>query len=163
MTETCSKADLDGLESRLEVMQSLIISANRNLVIPRAHEENSQKTGSVLLSFPMDMQIPGGRHDNDLAETSRIQIFPIHGEIDSGNSEYLPSTNFLQPHFLADPLQRYIDSTFRLLRHDIFGSAKNVLRDLLQQNDLTLSAYLRHFAGKALGFFKPHDYQIIPW
>lgn len=148
MTEKCSKADLDGLENRIEVMQSLISSANRNLVTPRAHERNAQTTRSVLSSFPMDMQIPGGRHDNDLAEISQIQILPTHGEIMSGDSEYLPSTNFLQPHFLADPLQRYIDSTFRLLRHDVFGSAKDVLRDLLQQDDLTRSPYL---SGKDSG------------
>ncbi|KAL2824414.1 hypothetical protein BDW59DRAFT_180278 [Aspergillus cavernicola] len=142
MTETCSKADLDGLESKIEAMQSLINSASRSLVTPRAREETRQTTGSVLSSFPMDMQIPGGRHDNDLAEISQVQILPTHGEIVSGNSEYLPSTNFLQPHFLADPLQRYIDTTFRLLRHDIFGSVKDVLRDLLQQNDLTRIPYL---------------------
>ncbi|KAL4865893.1 hypothetical protein BDV12DRAFT_210786 [Aspergillus spectabilis] len=142
MTETCSKADLDGLESKIEAMQSLIASANRSLVTPRAREETPQTTGSVLSSFPMDMQIPGGRHDNDLAEISQVQILPTHGEILSGNSEYLPSTNFLQPHFLADPLQRYIDSTFRLLRHDIFGSVKDVLRNLLQQNGLTRIPYL---------------------
>jgi hypothetical protein len=144
----CSNADLDGLESRIEVMQSLIASANRKLVTPRANEGNAQRTGPVLSSFPMDMQIPGGRHDNDLAEISRIQILPTHGEIVSGDTEYLPSTNFLRPHFLADPLQRYIDSAFRLLRHDIFGSTKNVLRDLLQQNDLTRSPYL---SGKDSG------------
>ncbi|PLB49662.1 hypothetical protein P170DRAFT_384852 [Aspergillus steynii IBT 23096] len=142
ITETCSNADIDGLESRIEVMQSLIASANSRLYTPRAHEENAQKSGSALSSFPLDMQTPGGRHDNDLADISQVQILPTHGEIISGNSEYLPSTNFLQPHFLPDPLQRHIDSTFRLLRHDIFGSAKDVLRDLLQQNDLTQFSYL---------------------
>jgi hypothetical protein len=148
ITETCSKADIDGLESRIEVMQSLIASANRSLFTPRVHEGNPQKSGSALSSFPLDMQTPGGRHDNDLAEISQVQILPTHGEIVSGNSEYLPSTNFLQPHFLPDPLQRYIDSTFRLLRHDIFGSAKDVLRDLLQQNDLTRFSY---FSSKDSG------------
>ncbi|KAJ6003535.1 hypothetical protein N7522_006227 [Penicillium canescens] len=148
ITETCSKADIDGLESRIEVMQSLIASANRSLFTPRVHEGNSQESGSALSSFPLDMQTPGGRHDNDLAEISEVQILPTHGEIVSGNSEYLPSTNFLQPHFLPDPLQRYIDSTFRLLRHDIFGSAKDVLRDLLQQNDLSRFSY---FSSKDSG------------
>ncbi|KAJ6003313.1 hypothetical protein N7451_005860 [Penicillium sp. IBT 35674x] len=148
ITETCSKADIDGLESRIEVMQSLIASATRSLFTPRVHEENPQGSGSALSSFPLDMQTPGGRHDNDLAEISQVQILPTHGEIVSGNSEYLPSTNFLQPHFLPDPLQRYIDSTFRLLRHDIFGSAKDVLRDLLQQNDLTRFSY---FSSKDSG------------
>ncbi|PYI22896.1 hypothetical protein BO99DRAFT_377209 [Aspergillus violaceofuscus CBS 115571] len=148
VTETCSNADTDGLESRIEVMQSLIASANSRLYTPRAHEGNAQKSGSALSSFPLDMQIPGGRHDNDLADISQVKILPTHGEIVSGNSEYLPSTNFLQPHFLPDPLQRHIDSTFRLLRHDIFGSAKDVLRDLLQQNDLTQFSY---FSSKDSG------------
>ncbi|KAJ5631321.1 uncharacterized protein N7484_011421 [Penicillium longicatenatum] len=148
LTETYTRADLEGLESRIEVMQDLITSANRNLVTPKVPEINLQKTGSALLSFPMDMQIPGGRHDNDLADISQVQILPTDREIISDDSEYLPSTNFLQPHFLADPLQRYIDSTFRLLRHDVFGSAKDVLRDLLQQKDLTR---VPHLPGKDTG------------
>ncbi|KAJ5520819.1 hypothetical protein N7463_001272 [Penicillium fimorum] len=41
MTEECLKADLDGLESRIEVMQRLIASANRNLVTTRVHEGDS--------------------------------------------------------------------------------------------------------------------------
>lgn len=146
--ETCSTADIDGLESRIEVMQSLITSTNRSPFTTRVHEENPQQTGSVLSTFPLDMQTPGGRDDNDLAEISQVQILPTRGEIVSGNSEYLPSTNFLQPHFLLDPLQRYIDSTFRLLRHDIFGSAKDILRDLLHQNDLTRVSY---FSSKDSG------------
>ncbi|KAJ5559577.1 hypothetical protein N7513_001976 [Penicillium frequentans] len=142
ITEECSKADLDGLQSRIEVMQSLVTSASRNLVTPRVHEGDPQRTRPVLSSFLMDVQTPGGRHDNDLADISEILILPTLGEIVNINPEYLPSTNFLQPHFLADPLQRYIDSTFRLLRHDIFGSAKDVLRGLQQQTDLTRSPYL---------------------
>ncbi|KAJ6113799.1 hypothetical protein N7523_007116 [Penicillium sp. IBT 18751x] len=142
MTETCSKADLDGFESKIEVMQSLITSANRSLVSLRTPEADPQKAGPVQSTFPMDIQIPGGRHDNDLAEISQVQILPTYGEVMSENSEYLPSTNFLQPHFVADPLQRYIDSMFRLLRHDIFGSAKDVLRDLLQQDDLARNPYV---------------------
>lgn len=148
LTETCSKADIDGFESRIEVMQNLITNANRSLAPPRMPEADSRRAGPVQSSFPMDIQIPGGRHDNDLAEISQVQILPTHGEIVSGNSEYLPSTNFLQPHFLADPLQRYIDSMFRLLRHDIFGSAKDVLRDLLQQDDLAQNPYV---SGKDSG------------
>ncbi|KAJ5578691.1 uncharacterized protein N7459_007655 [Penicillium hispanicum] len=136
LTETCSKADIDGIESRIEVMHSLITSADRSLVAPRVHEEAPQSV-FVLSSFPLDMQTPGGRHDNDLADISEVKILPTHGEIASDSSEYLPATNFLQPHILPDPLQRYIDSTFRLLRHDVFGSAKDFLRVLLQQDDLT--------------------------
>jgi hypothetical protein len=148
MTETCSNADLDGLEGRLEVMRSLITSASRTLVKTRGPEEASHMAELALSSFPMDMQIPGGRHDNDFAEISRVLILPTHQEIVSSDSEYLPSTNFLQPHILADPLQRYIDSTFRLLRHDTLGSVKDILRDLLKQNDL---AQIPHLSIKDSG------------
>ncbi|KAI2785918.1 hypothetical protein POX_h09681 [Penicillium oxalicum] len=137
ITETSSQADMDGLESKLRVMRSLITSANGNLSTPAAPNETTQHNEAVLSTFPLDLQTPGGRHDNDFAEISRIGIFPTCGEIISGHSEYLPSTNFLQPHILPDPLQRYIDSTFRLLRHDVFGSSKDILRDLLLQDDLT--------------------------
>lgn len=148
-TGTCSKADIYGLESKIELMKSLVASANSSLSTPRAREENPHQTGSVLSTFPLDMQTPGGRHDNDLAEISQVQILPTYGEIMSSNAEYLPSTNFLQPHFLSDPFQRYIDSTFRLLRHDIFGSAKEILRDLLQQNDLTRVSHLLNKDSRA--------------
>ncbi|KAJ5938042.1 hypothetical protein N7454_004384 [Penicillium verhagenii] len=145
LTEKCLPADLDGLNSRIEVMKSLIASANRNLVTSEVTNKPAKKAESVLSSFPMDMQIPGGRHDNDFADISQIWIFPTHGEIVSDNAEYLPPTNFLQPHFIADPLQRYIDSTFRLLRHDIFGSAKDILRDMMQHDGLSR---IQYFSGK---------------
>lgn len=142
MTKACHKADLDAFDSRIATMRRLVTSANRSLVMDGACEENFHRTGPVQSSFPMEMGIPGGRHDNDLAEISQIQILPTYREIISENSEYLPSTNFVQPHFLEDPVLRYIDSTFRLLRHDIFGSVKDVLRDLLEQDDPTCTPYL---------------------
>lgn len=49
----------------------------------------------------------------------------------SKDPEYLPSTDFTQPHVLEDSVQRHIDSAFRLLRHDVFGSLKGVLHALL--------------------------------
>ncbi|KAJ5271485.1 hypothetical protein N7524_004754 [Penicillium chrysogenum] len=135
MTKICSKADVEALDNRIEIMRNVVASALRGLVPPTVPEESVPRTSTRLAqsTFPMDMEIPGGRHDNDLAEISEIQILPTQGEIVSDYSEYLPSTNFAQPHFIADPTLRYIDSTFRLLRHDIFGSVKDVLRDLLRQ------------------------------
>jgi hypothetical protein len=131
----CSTADLDALSSKLEVMRNLVTDANNSLA-PANLEEDPHETRVAQLSFPLEMELPGGRHDNDLADISQIKLLPTYGEIVSDNSEYLPSTNLSQPQFLQDPLLRYIDSTFRLLRHDIFGSVKDVLRDLLQQGDL---------------------------
>jgi hypothetical protein len=161
MTETCSNADLDGLEGRLDVIRSLITSASRALVKTRGPEEASRTAELALSSFPMDMQIPGGRHDNDFAEISRVLILPTHQEIVSSDSEYLPSTNFLQPHILADPLQRYIDSTFRLLRHDTLGSVKDILRDLLKQNDLTQIPHLSIKDSGAHIYLGAHVQQVF--
>ncbi|KAL4804110.1 hypothetical protein BDV18DRAFT_166268 [Aspergillus unguis] len=137
MRQTCSNADIDGLQGRLEVMRSLMPRASGTPVITRCREGSHPAESS----FPMDIQVPGGRHDNDFAEISRVLILPTHQEIVSSDSEYLPSTNFLQPHILADPLQRYIDWTFRLLRHDTFGSVKEILQDLLKQDDLAQTSY----------------------
>ncbi|KAJ5926865.1 hypothetical protein N7516_008638 [Penicillium verrucosum] len=136
IAKVCPNADVEALDNRTEIMRNVVASAHRSLVQPRVPEENGQdaETGLAQSKFPMDIEIPGGRHDNDLAEISQIQILPTQGEIVSDSSEYLPSTNFSQPHFIADPMLRYIDSTFRLLRHDILGSVKDVLRDLLQQD-----------------------------
>ncbi|CAI7603373.1 unnamed protein product [Penicillium glandicola] len=139
MMEVCSKTNLEALDNRIEIMRNLVAGAHRSLVPPGVPEENGHRTeiGLAQSTFPMDIEIPGGRHDNDLAEISQIRILPTQGEIVSDNSEYLPSTNFSQPHFVADPMLRYIDSTFRLLRHDVFSSVKDVLRDLLQQDRAT--------------------------
>ena len=63
----CSSAELNRLEGRLEVMRSLVASASRTLVKIRGPEEASHTAESALSSFPIDMQIPGGRHDTTTA------------------------------------------------------------------------------------------------
>ncbi|RYP53611.1 hypothetical protein DL768_001475 [Monosporascus sp. mg162] len=75
------------------------------------------------------------RHDNDNIDISQIRIFPTAEEIASQYPEFLPSIDFSRPHFLADPLQRYIDSNYRLLRHDIFGPVKQLLRRTISSLD----------------------------
>ncbi|KAH6960364.1 hypothetical protein DER45DRAFT_602303, partial [Fusarium avenaceum] len=59
---------------------------------------------------------PGGRHDNDFADISEIFIFPTVDEIKRQHA-------------------RYIDSMFRLLRHDTIGPVIGVLRELLGSDD----------------------------
>ncbi|KAK0624972.1 hypothetical protein B0T17DRAFT_639113 [Bombardia bombarda] len=98
----------------------------------------SMHTGSysrhARSTFPMDVTAPGGNHDNDFPSISRIQILPTLDEIASEYPEYLPSTDFLQPHHHSDPAQRHLDTAFRLLRYDIFGPLKEVLGSMLSQN-----------------------------
>lgn len=56
----------------------------------------------------------------------------------SDEPECLPSTNFLQPHFIAGTAHRLIDCAFRLLRHDIFGTPKAVPKDVMSNKNLSV-------------------------
>ncbi|TVY81390.1 NFX1-type zinc finger-containing protein [Lachnellula suecica] len=86
---------------------------------------NGVSTSAVVSSYPRAIELPGGRHDNDKLDIAEIQILPTADEIKSDIKEYLPSTNRDQPHPLSDPVQRHIDTHFRLYRHDIFGALKD--------------------------------------
>ena len=69
-----------------------------------------------------------------------IKILPTEAEIRSDHPEFLPSTDFDQPHFLADQAQRQLDTHFRVIRHDVFGELKDALGGLLLavENDPSL-------------------------
>ncbi|KAF4468731.1 NFX1-type zinc finger-containing 1 [Fusarium albosuccineum] len=136
ISKSSSNADLDALQSRLTIIKRVIAGAKATLAPVRLFpDDGSRDTKSVASSFPKKAQTPGGRHDNDFADISEISILPTYEEVTSDSVEYLPSTNFLYPHVLEDPMQRYIDSTFRLVRHDIIGPVSDVLRDLLSSKD----------------------------
>lgn len=83
-------------------------------------------------SYPRDLVVPSDRHDNDKLDITNVVIFPTRDEIMSEAQEFLPFTDPDQPHFLADPAQRHIDTYFRLYRHDIFGELKGTLAGLMQ-------------------------------
>ena len=83
-------------------------------------------------SYPRDVVIPGDHHDNDKADITKISIFPTRAEILSEAQEFLPSTDPDQPHFLSSKLERHIDTHFRLLRHDVFGSLKDTLGSFMK-------------------------------
>ncbi|KAA8635550.1 hypothetical protein SMACR_09204 [Sordaria macrospora] len=79
------------------------------------------------LVIPSAKAKPGGRHDNDFLAISDIQILPTYGEIMSQRLEYLPTTDFTQESFHKDIRKRYIDTLFRLYRHNIFATVKDFL------------------------------------
>lgn len=83
------------------------------------------------LVMPSATTKPGGRHDNDFPAISGIQILPTHGEIMSQRPEYLPTTDFTQESFHKDSRKRYIDTLFRLYRHNLFSTVKDFLREHL--------------------------------
>ncbi|KAF5557229.1 NFX1-type zinc finger-containing protein [Fusarium mexicanum] len=127
----------DGLQGRLDIIKRIVDGSTARVVASKtlADGKRSDKN-SVASSFPQEVAIPGGRHDNDFAEISDVSILPTQGEIVSEHEEYLPSTNFLHPHVLTDPMQRYIDSTFRLVRHDTLGPVNDALRDVFSSDNL---------------------------
>ncbi|CAJ2505937.1 Uu.00g000670.m01.CDS01 [Anthostomella pinea] len=130
---SCPGAESHSIKAQIDVVRRKIAMATSRLV-------REESAGDVALpyrvrsAFPKEMTMPGGRHDNDVADIAQIQILPTYLEIMSYEEEYLPSTDLLQPHFLQDPVQRHIDASFRLLRHDIFGSVKDVLSELLSHD-----------------------------
>ncbi|KAJ4137229.1 hypothetical protein NW768_002811 [Fusarium equiseti] len=139
--EDASSKELHDLSTRFKLVKRGVDAARDRLSTVEDSSGNSKDFKSIASTFPKDMEFPGGRHDNDFADINKIAILPTHDEITSKHQEYLPSTNFTEPHVLDDPLQRHVDSMFRLVRHDILGPVKDILRDLLQSEDL-LSGHL---------------------
>jgi hypothetical protein len=75
--------------------------------------------------------VPGGHHDNDNIDITKIKILPTEDEIRSDHPEFLPTTDINQPSFLSNPVERHLDTLFRLLHHDIFGEFKEALAGLM--------------------------------
>jgi hypothetical protein len=110
-----------------------MIARAKGLVREEDESEDDKPTAlhGVVTSYPRDLVIPDNRHDNDKKDITEIVIFPTRDEIMSDAKEFLPSTDPDQPHFIANKVERHIDTQFRLLRHDIFGEQKRALAGLM--------------------------------
>ncbi|KAL2130209.1 hypothetical protein VTI74DRAFT_6765 [Chaetomium olivicolor] len=153
---TTAAADFDDVGIHIEMMKRMVDRA-RGRLPSKEPEEPTVAAGRVRprSTFPMEVVVPGGKHDNDFADIIKIQISPTLGEITSDVSDYLPLTDFTQPHFLEDPVQRHLDSAFRLLRHDIFGPLKEAISSVLAQPDVANAASSNPFLS---GNIKAHSY-----
>ncbi|PSR85568.1 hypothetical protein BD289DRAFT_467327 [Coniella lustricola] len=125
-------------KGRVDQLRKIVELSTGRLVVPDT--ENCQEKSGIFilpqrlahsLAFPVEMPIPGTRHDNDHLSIADISIVPTANEILCDQPDYLPSTDCRQPHFLQNPAQRHIDTHFRLLRHDIFDSLKTTVHPLL--------------------------------
>jgi hypothetical protein len=125
-----SSESLTRTVNRLNDIRALVSRA-QDLLASDAQE--GEADGDDATSFyPRDLIVPSGRYDNDKKDIADLVIFPTRDEIMSDVKEFLPYTDPNQPHFLEDPVQRHIDTYFRLLRHDIFGELKNALAGVMQ-------------------------------
>jgi hypothetical protein len=147
--------DRDAVLIQIDMMKRMVDGARGRLSGNTQVETIRSVASTIQSTFPMQVIIPGGKHDNDFADISKIQIFPTLGEIMSDAPEYLPVTDFTQSHFIADPVQRHLDSAFRLLRHDIFGPLKEVLSAILAQPDVNDAATSNRFIS---GNINAHRY-----
>ena len=111
---------------RVSDIRAMIARANGLL-----SEDGEIRDAVSTSSYPRDLLAPSNRHDNDKLNIAEMTIFPTREEILSDVEEFLPFTDYDQPHFLADPRQRHIDTYFRLLRHDVFGGLKEALAGLM--------------------------------
>jgi hypothetical protein len=128
-------SDFDTSTVQIDMMRRMLDGARGRLATndPAGVASTTRNVNTIRSTFPTAVTVPGGNHDNDSADITKIQIFPTLDEIMSDAAEYLPSTDFTRPHFLADPVQRHLDASFRLLRHDIFGPFKEAIGALLAQ------------------------------
>lgn len=148
--------DLDAVDIKIDMARRMIDGARRGLVnYEPAGGPAARVTGTIQSTFPTEVVVPGGNHDNDFPDITKIQIFPTLDEVTCNMAEYLPSTDFTRPCFLSEAVQRHLDSAFRLLRHDTFGPLKQVIGTLLAQPDVANAAASNRFIN---GNIRAHTY-----
>jgi hypothetical protein len=125
-----SSETLTRVSNRLGDVRALVARA-QDLLASDNHDDASADGDDATSFYPRDLVVPSGRYDNDKRDIADLVIFPTRDEIMSDVKEFLPYTDPNQPHFLEDPVQRHIDTYFRLLRHDIFGELKSALAGVM--------------------------------
>ena len=111
----------------IEELRRTIARANGLLQHEEEPPMGGVSTSVVVSTYPRDIVPPRDRHDNDKLDITKIHILPTEEEIRSDHAPFLPSTDLDQPHFLADPIERHLDTHFRLYRHDCFGEVSEAL------------------------------------
>jgi len=156
--EASTTPNLDAVRLQISMMRRMADSAHGRVSTTQLTQNITPTVAGARLvqsTFPVEVTIPGGQHDNDFADATKIQVFPTFDEITSDNAEYLPTTDFTRAHFLSDPVQRHLDTSFRLLRHDIFGPLKEVIGTLLAQPALATGSLSKKLIG---GDIRAHTY-----
>ncbi|KAF2856036.1 hypothetical protein T440DRAFT_96542 [Plenodomus tracheiphilus IPT5] len=116
---------------RIADIQALVTGAQELLAVHSVDSDSDASDDGIVSFYPRDLVIPSGRHDNDKKNIADITVFPTRDEIMSDAKDFLPFTDPDQTHFLEDPVQRHIDTYFRLARHDVFGDQKALLAGVM--------------------------------
>jgi len=119
------------ISNRISELRAIIARANGLLADVELPNANGISTTVAKSTYPRQLIVPGGHHDNDNIDITKIKVLPTEDEIRNDYPEYLPTTDLDQPYFLSSPVERHLDTHFRLLRHDIFGEMKEALGGLM--------------------------------
>lgn len=119
------------LQNSIAELRGIMGRATGLLQQDRETQVNGVSTTVITSTYPRDLVIPQDRHDNDKADITKIKILPTEDEIRSDHAVFLPSTNRDQPHFLADQVERHLDTHFRLLRHDVLGEVSEAIGGMM--------------------------------
>ncbi|CAD6574519.1 MAG: hypothetical protein ASARMPRED_006796 [Alectoria sarmentosa] len=119
------------LRKSIAELRGIVGRANGLLLQDEEPQVDGVSTTVVTSTYPRDFVIPQDRHDNDKADITKIKILPTEDEIRSDHAEFLPSSDRDQPHFLADEVERHLDTQFRLLRHDVLGELSQAVGGMM--------------------------------
>ena len=151
-----TSTNLQLIANKSSELQAIIARANGLLAEEVAPNVDGVSTIVVKSTYPRNTVVPGGHHDNDNWDITKIKILPTEDEIQSDHPEFLPSTDLDQPYFHTDPVARHIDTQFRLLRHDIFGELKDTLGGVA--NSITQDPTLLDNSRLSLGDMRAYHY-----
>lgn len=133
-------ATFQKIRTNSEELRGVVARANGLLQDQDEQPVGGVTTSVVASTYPRELILPQGRHNNDHMDITKIKILPTEAEIRSDHPVFLPSTDLDQPHFLTDHVQRHLDTHFRLYRHDCFGEVVDALGRALvaTENDPTI-------------------------
>ncbi|KAF4634689.1 hypothetical protein G7Y89_g3414 [Cudoniella acicularis] len=137
-------------------IRAIIARATSLLTDVEAPNVDGVLTTIVKSTYPRQIIILRGHHDNNNRDIIKIKILPIENKIRSDYLEFLPSTDLDQLYFLNDPIARHLDTQFRLLRHNIFGELKEALKGLI--NSITNNPTLLNNSKLSLGDIRAYPY-----
>jgi hypothetical protein len=151
---------LGHITRHLEAAQAMVDRAQGSLAMG-VDVASSEHTDVLLSHYPRVVVSPGGRHDNDKADITKIAIFPSREELLCDFQKFPPSCDPEHSHFLTNKFDRHIDTQFRLLRHDVFGDLNDVLGRLLTEYSTTTGDFKGEKTNTGNTRIQPYSQAIV--
>jgi hypothetical protein len=85
----------------------------------------------AMSTYPRQVDLPSGKHDNDKADIASICVMPTEDELRCDKPAYLPGASSNEPS-LVQGLDRLLDRNFRLYRQDAIGEMNTCLKSVME-------------------------------